>query len=102
MPTGGSSQALYRGASFEDLRLPSYGGSLFDPDRYPFLTTRSERGTLIVTVSDRVMVEVLRSVQMAQLRGQPAQRISFRDIDVEQIGYIYEGCSATQVSRPTS
>jgi methylase of polypeptide subunit release factors len=28
---------------------------------------------------------------MAQLRGQPAQRISFRDIDVEQIGYIYEG-----------
>ena len=36
------------------------------------------------------MVEVLRSVQMAQSRGQPAQRISFRDIDVEQIGYIYE------------
>ena len=86
-----TSQALYRGASFEDLRLPSYGGSLFDPDRYPFLTARGERGTLTVTVSDRVMVEVLRSVQMAQLRGQLAQRISFRDIDVEQIGYIYEG-----------
>jgi hypothetical protein len=86
-----TSQALYRGASFEDLRLPSYGGSLFDPDRYPFLTARGERGTLAITISDRVMVEVLRSVQMAQLRGQPAQRISFRDIDVEQIGYIYEG-----------
>jgi hypothetical protein len=86
-----TSQALYRGASFEDLRLPSYGGSLFDPDRYPFLTKHGERGTLTITVSDRVMVEVLRSVQMAQLRGQPAQRISFRDIDVEQIGYIYEG-----------
>jgi methylase of polypeptide subunit release factors len=86
-----TSQALYRGASFEDLRLPSYGGSLFDPDRYPFLTTRGEHGILTITVSDRVMVEVLRSVQIAQLRGQPAQRISFRDIDVEQIGYIYEG-----------
>jgi hypothetical protein len=86
-----TSQALYRGASFEDLRLPSYGGSLFDPDRYPFLIKHGERGTLTITVSDRVMVEVLRSVQMAQLRGQPAQRISFRDIDVEQIGYIYEG-----------
>jgi hypothetical protein len=86
-----TSQALYRGASFEDLRLPSYGGSLFDPDRYPFLTKHGESGTLTITVSDRVMVEVLRSVQMAQLRGQPAQRISFRDIDVEQIGYIYEG-----------
>jgi hypothetical protein len=91
-----TSQALYRGASFEDLRLPSYGGSLFDPDRYPFLTTRSERGTLTITVSDRVMVEVLRSVQMAQLRGQPAQRISFRDIDVEQITQIYEGTNQIQ------
>ncbi|SDI90882.1 hypothetical protein SAMN05444157_0746 [Frankineae bacterium MT45] len=86
-----TSQALYRGASFEDLRLPSYGGSLFNPARFPFLTARTERGTLAVTVSDRVMVEVLHAVQFAQLRGEPARRISFRDIDVEQIGYIYEG-----------
>jgi hypothetical protein len=86
-----TSQALYRGASFEDLRLPSYGGSLFDPDRYGFLTARGERGTLAITVSDRVMLEVLRAVQLARLRGEPARRISFRDIDVEQIGYIYEG-----------
>ena len=86
-----TSLALYRGASFEDLRLPSYGGSLFDPDRFPFFTARSERGTLSITVSDRVMLEVLRAVQVAQLKGQPARRISFRDVDVEQIGYIYEG-----------
>jgi len=86
-----TSLALYRGASFEDLRLPSYGGSLFDPDRFAFLTARSERGPLSVTVSDRVMLEVLRAVQVAQLKGQPARQISFRDIDVEQIGYIYEG-----------
>lgn len=86
-----TSQALYRGASFEDLRLPEYGGSLFDPARFPFLTARGEQGTLAVVVSDRVMLEVLRAIQIAQLRGQPARRISFRDIDVEQIGYIYEG-----------
>ncbi|KAF4405714.1 DNA methyltransferase [Streptomyces lycii] len=86
-----TSQALYRGASFEDLRLPEYGGSLFDPDRFPFLTARRDQGTLAITVSDRVMLEVLRAVQIAQLKGQPARRISFRDIDVEQIGYIYEG-----------
>jgi hypothetical protein len=67
-----TSQALYRGASFEDLRLPSCGGSLFDPDRFGFLTARSERGPLSVTVSDRVMLEVLRAVQVAQLKGQPA------------------------------
>jgi hypothetical protein len=86
-----TSQALYRGASFEDIRLPSYGGSLFDSGRFPFLAARGPQGTLAITVSDRVMLEVLRAVQFAKLKGQPARRISFRDIDVEQIGYIYEG-----------
>ena len=86
-----TSQALYRGASFEDIRIPSYGGSLFDSDRFSFLITRDAHDTLAVAVSDRVMLEVLRAAQMAELRGEPARRISFRDIDVEQIGYIYEG-----------
>jgi methylase of polypeptide subunit release factors len=86
-----TSQALYRGASFEDIRLPSYGGSLFDPVRFAFLTARDSYDTLAVTVTDRVMLEVLRAAQIAELRGEPARRISFRDIDVEQIGYIYEG-----------
>jgi hypothetical protein len=86
-----TSRALYRGASFEDLRLPSYGGSLFDPSRFRFLIAHGAHGTLTVTVSDRVMLEVLKAVQMAKLPGEPARRISFRDIDVEQIGYIYEG-----------
>lgn len=86
-----TSQALYEGASFEDMRLPSYGGSLFDPERFPFLTATTERGTLALTVSDRVMLHVLRAVQIAKPKGQDARRVSFRDIDVEQIGYIYEG-----------
>ena len=86
-----TSGALARGVAFEDLRLPAYGGSLFDPDRFPFLSATTERGTLRVTVSDRVMLHVLRAVQVARARGQEARRISFRDIDVEQIGYIYEG-----------
>jgi type I restriction-modification system DNA methylase subunit len=85
-----TSQAIYRGASFEDLRLPAYGGSLFDPARFAWLTACTEHGTLAITVSDRVMLEVLASVQVAAVQGE-ARRISFRDIDVEQIGYIYEG-----------
>ncbi|WP_370891241.1 Eco57I restriction-modification methylase domain-containing protein [Janibacter sp. GXQ6167] len=85
-----TSQALYQGASFENLRMPAYGGSLFDPARFPFLTDTNEQGTLAITVSDRVMLHVLRSVQVADIKGE-ARRISFRDIDVEQIGYIYEG-----------
>jgi len=86
-----TSRALYQGASFEDMHLQSYGGSLFDPARFPFLVAVDEHGRLAVTVSDRVMLEVLRAVQFARLPGEPARRISFRDIDVEQIGYIYEG-----------
>jgi hypothetical protein len=60
-----TSQALYQGASFEDIRLPSYGGSLFDSGRFPFLAARGPQGTLAITVSDRVMLEVLRAVQFA-------------------------------------
>jgi hypothetical protein len=86
-----TSQALYSGASFEDVRMPAYGGSLFDPGGYRFLTVAGDNGTLALTVSDRVMLHALRSVQVAQLRGGDARRISFRDVDVEQIGYIYEG-----------
>jgi len=85
-----TSKALYGGATFEDLRLPAYGGSLFDPERFGFLTATTERGSLALTVSDRVMLEVLRAVQTARIDGE-MRRISFRDIDVEQIGYIYEG-----------
>jgi hypothetical protein len=86
-----TSQALYTGATFEDMRLPAYGGSLFDPQRFPFLTATTERGTLALTVSDRVMLKVLDAVQTARVKGEEPRRISFRDIDVEQIGYIYEG-----------
>lgn len=85
-----TSQALFTGSSFEDSRMPAYGGSLFDPERFEFLTARHEAGSLKLTVSDRVMLHVLNSVQVAVIKKE-ARRISFRDIDVEQIGYIYEG-----------
>ncbi|MGL5863507.1 MAG: N-6 DNA methylase, partial [Phycicoccus sp.] len=84
-----TSRLLHQGSSFEDLRMPSYGGSLFDPARFAFLAATAARG-LAVRVSDRVMLHVLRSVQVAVVDGD-ARRLSFRDIDVEQIGYIYEG-----------
>lgn len=86
-----TSRALFHGASFEDLRLPSYGGSLFDPNRFPFLSALTERHTLALPVNDRVMMHVLDAVQMADVKGEGRRPISFRDIDVEQIGYIYEG-----------
>ena len=86
-----TSRALFHGASFEDLRIPAYGGSLFDPGRFPFLSALTDRGTLALPVNDRVMMHVLDAVQMADVKGEGRRPISFRDIDVEQIGYIYEG-----------
>lgn len=86
-----TSTALFGGVNFEDLRLPAYGGSLFDPARFPFLTAPTEAGTLALGVSDLVMLHVLRSVQATEIKGEGRRRVSFRDIDVEQIGYVYEG-----------
>ena len=87
-----TSHALHGGVNAEDMRIPAYGGSLFDPARFPFLLTRNAGGALRLTVSDRVMLHVLRSLQTARTgKGGDARRLSFRDIDVEQIGYIYEG-----------
>ena len=36
------SRALHSGVAHEDLRLPAYGGDLFDPDRYPWLEGRRD------------------------------------------------------------
>ena len=36
-------RAVYSGVAHEDLRLPAYGGGLFDPDRYPWLEGRPTR-----------------------------------------------------------
>lgn len=83
------SQALHEGVNYDEMRMPAYGGSLLDPERFPWLGATDTRG-LRLKVSDRVMLHVLQSVQTVVARGE-RRRISFRDIDVEQIGYIYEG-----------
>jgi hypothetical protein len=83
-----ASNAVYGGASFEDMRMPAYGGSLFDPDRFPWLQATDAQGRLQVRLTDRAMLAVLRAVQTIE---NGAMQLSFRDLDVEQIGYVYEG-----------
>lgn len=83
------SEALYGGVNYDEMRMPAYGGSLLDPARFPWLHAMDSRG-LLLKVSDRVMLHVFDSVQTVVVRNE-RRRISFRDIDVEQIGYIYEG-----------
>ncbi|MBY5162094.1 type IIL restriction-modification enzyme MmeI [Salsipaludibacter albus] len=86
------SRAVHAGIEHDDLRLPAYGGNLFDPDEHPFLEARipSADGDgfeqfEIGVVDDFTVLTVLRHLQIAN-----GQRISFRSLDVEQIGHVYE------------
>ncbi len=91
------SRAVHAGVGHDRLRLPAYGGDLFDPDEHPFLearipATRDEEGNIdawrqldVGVIDDHTILTVLRHLQIAN-----GQRISFRSLDVEQIGHVYE------------
>ncbi|UOQ88055.1 SAM-dependent DNA methyltransferase [Agromyces endophyticus] len=83
-----ASNAVFNGVSYPDARMPAYGGSLFDPGRFPWLQATDAQGRLQVRLTDRAMLAVLRAVQTIE---DGAMQLSFRDLDVEQIGYVYEG-----------
>jgi hypothetical protein len=95
-------RAVYGGIWHEDLRLPAYGGSLFDPDRFPFLEGRAPGTGWHTTpaqplpINNRNVLHLLEALQILQVRvpgGGPAEarRLSFRALDIEQIGHVYEG-----------
>jgi hypothetical protein len=95
------SRAVHSGVAHEDLRLPAYGGGLFDPDRYPWLEGRPDPGTPAAAarppaVDDRTVLRMLRAVQYVIIGGE-RRRLTFRALDVEQIGYVYEGLLELEV-----
>lgn len=89
-------RAVYGGVSHDRMRLPAYGGGLFDPDKFPFLEGRMPKTKWLDTpaislpVNNRTVLHLLRSMQYLELHGE-AQRLSFRALDIEQIGHVYEG-----------
>jgi hypothetical protein len=90
-----ASRAIHRGSRHEDLGLPAYGGSLFDPDRFPWLEGRASAGDPIdgatpLAIDDRTLLHSMEALQTLRF-GRERRRISFRQLDVEQIGYVYEG-----------
>jgi hypothetical protein len=94
-------RAVHSGVAHEDLRLPAYGGGLFDPDRYPWLEGRPNAGTPTAAarppaVDDRTVLRMLRAVQYVVIGGE-RRRLTFRALDVEQIGYVYEGLLELEV-----
>lgn len=89
-------RAVYAGIEHEDLRLPAMGGSLFDPDRYPFLEGRALGTSWLDTVAqplpidNRTVLLLLNSLQVLE-QSHGALALSYRALDVEQIGHVYEG-----------
>ena len=90
-------RAVFGGVSHDRMRLIAHGGSLFDPDRYPLLEGRPDdtswRDTEAVPlpIDNRTVLHLLEALQLLKERGRESRRISFRGLDVEQIGHIYEG-----------
>ncbi len=95
-------RAVHGGVEHEAMRLPAYGGTLFDPDRYPFLEGRSpgtswrDDPAQPLPIHNRDVLHLLEALQVLRVKvpgGGPAEarRLSFRALDIEQIGHVYEG-----------
>lgn len=92
---------VYGGVDNADLPLPAYGGDLFNPDRYPFLEGRAAGTDWKTTpahplpVNNRIVLHMLDALQWLQVRvegsGVERRKLSFRALDIEQIGHVYEG-----------
>ncbi len=81
---------VYEGGQHDSFKLPARKGYLFDPDAYPFLEGRTpscppDEPAPIPRISDGVVYRVLRNLLILD-----GERLSYRTLDVEQIGSVYE------------
>lgn len=94
-------RTIFGGVEHDQMRLPAYGGALFDPDRFTFLEGRAANTTWRVTeahplpINNLTVLHLLEALQFLNMRlpggGSEPRRLSFRALDVEQIGNVYEG-----------
>jgi len=104
-------RAVYGGIDHDLLRLPALGGDLFNPDKFPFLEGRTEGNWQQVSaqpipIDNRTVLHLLEALQILQVKvpggGTEPRRLSFRALDVEQIGHVYEGLLDHTAIRATS
>ncbi len=86
------SRLVHGGCLHRDLRMPARLGHLFDPHRFPFLEGRADHRSDVrasehnlPTVSDGTIYRVLEKLLILQ-----GERLSYRTLDVEQIGSVYQ------------
>ena len=87
---------VFEGAQHGSMVLPARRGDLFDPERYPFLEgwpaaggapvdAAARAGVQVPSVDDESIYRVLEKLLYLD-----HQRLSYRALDVEQIGSVYE------------
>jgi len=88
-------RAVHGGVYHQNFKLPAYGGNLFDPDMFPFLEGRFEGHDEPIAVDNRTVLHLLESLQILRIKVAGGvfepRRLSFKAIEVEQIGHVYEG-----------
>src|SRR5690606_11310570 len=106
-------RAVHGGVYHDRWHIPAYGGGLFDPARCAFLEGRrpahaahndndGDGGTAQpltsvppLAIDNRTVLHLLEALQYLQVAqpgiGKQLRRLSFRALDIEQIGHVYEG-----------
>ena len=94
---------VWSGATHGDLHLPPRQGDLFHPDRHRFLEGRPPTGShttdpvRMPPVDDAVVREMLDRLLLLD-----GQRISYRNLEVEQLGSVYEALMGFSIERASS
>jgi hypothetical protein len=98
-------RTIHRGCQHGLLKMPAREGHLFDPDRYPFLEagvifppslSRDGHGEAahLPLVPDGTIFRILEKLLLLD-----GERLSYRTLDVEQIGSVYETMMGFRMER---
>ena len=91
-------RAVYGGSRHRQMSLPARQGHLFDPDRFPFLEGRAHAAEPLPEQLPRVSDGTLHRI-LHLLLYLDGERLSYRTLDVEQIGSVYETIMGFAVER---
>lgn len=94
-------RVVHSGCRQAQMQMPARSGYLFDPNRFPFLEgyATEQEPRVLPLVADGVVYRVLHKLLILD-----GERLSYRTLDVEQIGSVYEtmmGFRLQQVRGPS-
>jgi len=89
-------RSVYNGCKHPQMQMPARHGHLFDPERFKFLEGRTLAEPLLPLVSDGTLYRVLRNLFILD-----GERLSYRTLDVQEIGSVYQTIMGFALEVPT-